>query len=238
MITTRRASRGSSGSARSAMARLVSGPVTSRVVWPGCSRNSGSHSSSMPCSLNGPVMASGAVEYPRPNSPWVSGVVATGTSSGFELPTSTGTSSRPTSDSTAAEFRAARCEVVLPVVVVTPTSSASTWAATATSAKASSIPVSTSAMIRIRCLPCSLCAPRGRRSGDQPPVTAWAGALPFLQTLWDASYAHRLTRARIPAGMGRAPRGPGQGRWPGASTCRRSDAADSRGPAIAGPRRI
>ena len=62
---------------------------------------------------------------PRPNSPWVSGVVVSGTFSGAPNPAATGTSGQPHRSRIQRELREAWHTVVLPAVVVTAASSIS-----------------------------------------------------------------------------------------------------------------
>jgi hypothetical protein len=129
IMTQRRRSLGSAGSTSRAMARFVSGPSVTRVSSPGRRRAS----SAIRCGPNrddGPPGAVGGSAYPSPPGPWVSGVIFSFRTSGFDRPAATSTSGRPARARIASVFRTTSGRAAFPAEHVTATSSASGLAAT------------------------------------------------------------------------------------------------------------
>ena len=122
-MTVRRSKRAASSGNR---ATVVSGPVTSRSAGP-ASRARVQAPGAAPVASQASTAApdDGGRLKPRPNSPWVSGVVVSGTFSGAPNPAATGTSGQPHRSRIQRELREAWHTVVLPAVVVTAASSIS-----------------------------------------------------------------------------------------------------------------
>jgi hypothetical protein len=135
------------GSRRTASAMLVSAPSGTSVISPGACAMTVSMMRSTACRGSSPTVGSGSSGPSRPVSPWISGAVITGRTSGRAQPAATGTPWIPATVATASAFRVTLSSVWLPATVVMPTSSTSGLPCASIRARASSCPGSQSIRI-------------------------------------------------------------------------------------------
>src|SRR5579875_1043743 len=197
MSTTRSTASAISGYIRNASATFVSGPVGTSVTRPG---SASTVSAMKRAPWPGVTSMAGSIGGgpSRPDSPWISGAVRSGRTSGQPAPATIGTSVRPATDATTRAFRVTKSSVWLPTTVAIPSSSTRGSPAATSSATASSWPGSQSITTRWGVADGSADMARGlRRRSGLSRAGAAAGTLP-LGAWAHAAEQEALERAAQP----------------------------------------